>query len=76
MEKFDICSKIDVKDVGNFFRQSDKLFLRHQIRMSENSINSFYSVVLKLYMLWYLFRCMVKKEVIFFVLLLFILFLL
>jgi hypothetical protein len=43
-EKFDIYSKIFFRDVGNFFRHLCELVLRHQMRVSNYFVNSFYSV--------------------------------
>ncbi len=42
-EKFDIYSKIFFRDVGNFFRHLCELVLRHQMRVSNYFVNSFYS---------------------------------
>ncbi len=42
-EKFDIYSKIFFRDVGNFFRYLCELVLRHQMRVSNYFVNSFYS---------------------------------
>ncbi len=42
--KFDIYSKIFFRDVGNFFRHLCELVLRHQMRVSNYFVNSFYSV--------------------------------
>ncbi len=44
-KKFDIYSKIFFRDVGNFFRHLCELVLRHQMRVSNYLVNSFYSVV-------------------------------
>ncbi len=44
-EKFAIYSKIFFSDVGNFFRHLCELVLRHQMRVSNYFVNSFYSVV-------------------------------
>ncbi len=41
--KFDIYSKIFFRDVGNFFRYLCELVLRHQMRVSNYFVNSFYS---------------------------------
>jgi hypothetical protein len=41
--KFDIYSKIFFRDVGNFFRHLCELVLRHQMRVSNYFVNSFYS---------------------------------
>ncbi len=43
-EKFDIYSKIFFMDVKNFFRYLWELVLRHQMRVSNYFVNSFYSV--------------------------------
>jgi hypothetical protein len=43
-EKFDIYSKIFFRDVGHFFRHLCELVLRHQMRVSNYFVNSFYSV--------------------------------
>jgi hypothetical protein len=43
-EKFDIYSKIFFRDVGNFFRYLCILVLRHQMRVSNYFVDSFYSV--------------------------------
>ncbi len=43
-EKFDIFSKIFFRDVGNFVRYLCVLALRHQMRVSNYFVNSFYSV--------------------------------
>ncbi len=43
-EKFYIYSKIFFRDVGNFFRHLCELVLRHQMRLSNYFVNSFYSV--------------------------------
>jgi hypothetical protein len=43
-EKFDIYSKIFFRDVENFFRYLCELVLRHQMRVSNYFVNSFYSV--------------------------------
>ncbi len=43
-EKFDIYSKIVFRDVENFFRYLCVLVLRHQMRVSNYFVNSFYSV--------------------------------
>jgi hypothetical protein len=45
-EKFDIYSKIFFRDVGNFFQYLCELVLRHQMRVSNYFVNSFYSVCL------------------------------
>jgi hypothetical protein len=45
LKKFDIYSKIFYRDVGNFFRHLCELVLRHQMRVSNYFVNSFYSVV-------------------------------
>ncbi len=42
-EKFDIYSKIFFRDVRNFFRHLCELVLRHQMRVSNYFVNSFYS---------------------------------
>jgi hypothetical protein len=42
--EFDIYSKIFYRDVGNFFRHLCELVLRHQMRVSNYFVNSFYSV--------------------------------
>ena len=42
-KKFDIYSKIIFMDAGNFFRHLCELVLRHQMRVSNYFINSFYS---------------------------------
>ncbi len=44
LKKFDIYSKIFFRDVGNFFRHLCELVLRHQMRVSNYFVNSFYSV--------------------------------
>ncbi len=44
-EKFDIYSKIFYKDVEKFVRYLCLLVLRHQMRVSNYFVNSFYSVV-------------------------------
>ena len=44
-EKFDIFSKIFFRDVGNFVRYLCVLVLRHQMRVSNYFVNSFYSVL-------------------------------
>jgi hypothetical protein len=46
-EKFDIYDKIFFRDVGNFFRHLCELVLRHQMRVSNYFVNSFYSVGLR-----------------------------
>ncbi len=43
-EKFDIYSKIFFRDVENFVRHLCVLVLRHQMRVSNYFVNSFYSV--------------------------------
>jgi hypothetical protein len=43
-EKFDIYNKNFFRDVGNFFRHLCILVLRHQMRVSNYFVNSFYSV--------------------------------
>ncbi len=43
-EKFDIFSKIFFRDVGNFVQYLCVLVLRHQMRVSNYFVNSFYSV--------------------------------
>ncbi len=43
LKKFDIYSKIFFRDVGNFFRHLCELVLRHQMRVSNYFVNSFYS---------------------------------
>ncbi len=43
-EKFDIYNKIFFRDVGNFFRHLCELVQRHQMRVSNYFVNSFYSV--------------------------------
>ncbi len=43
-KKFDIYSKIFFRDVGNSFRHLCELVLRHQMRVSNYFVNSFYSV--------------------------------
>ncbi len=43
-EKFDIYNEIFFRDVGNFFRHLCELVLRHQMRVSNYFVNSFYSV--------------------------------
>jgi hypothetical protein len=43
-EKFNIFSKIFFRDVGNFVRYLCVLVLRHQMRVSNYFVNSFYSV--------------------------------
>jgi hypothetical protein len=45
LKKFDIYSKIFFRDVGNFFRHLCELVLRHQMRVSNYFVNSFYSVI-------------------------------
>jgi hypothetical protein len=42
-EKFDIYSKIFFRDVENFVRHLCVLVLRHQMRVSNYFVNSFYS---------------------------------
>ncbi len=49
-EKVDIYSKIFFRDVGNFFRHLCELVLRHQMRVSNYFVNSFYSA--SVYVLW------------------------
>ncbi len=44
-EKFDIYSKIFFRDVENFVRHLCVLVLRHQMRVSNYFVNSFYSAV-------------------------------
>jgi hypothetical protein len=44
-EKFDIYSKIFFRDVENFVRHLCVLVLRHQMRVSNYFVNSFYSEV-------------------------------
>ncbi len=44
-EKFDIYNRIFYMDVGNFVRHLCVLVLRHQMRVSNYFVNSFYSVV-------------------------------
>jgi hypothetical protein len=44
-EKFDIHSKIFYRDVEKFVRHLCLLVLRHQMRVSNYFVNSFYSVV-------------------------------
>ena len=44
-EKFDIFSKIFFRDVGNFVRYLCVLVLRHQMRVWNYFVNSFYSVL-------------------------------
>jgi hypothetical protein len=46
-EKFDIYSKIFFRDVGNFFRHLCELVLRHQMRVSNYFVNSFYIAKLR-----------------------------
>ncbi len=46
-EKFDIYNKNFFRDVGNFFRHLCELVLRHQMRVSNYFVNSFYSVRLR-----------------------------
>ncbi len=46
-EKFDIDSKIFFRDVGNFFRHLCELVLRHQMRVSNYFVNSFYSEIMR-----------------------------
>jgi hypothetical protein len=43
-EKFDIYSKIFYRDVEKFVRHLCLLVLRHQMRVSNYFVNSFYSV--------------------------------
>jgi hypothetical protein len=43
-EKFDIFSKIFFRDVGYFVQHLCVLVLRHQMRVSNYFVNSFYSV--------------------------------
>jgi hypothetical protein len=43
-KKFDIYSKIFFRDVKNFFRHLCELVLRHQMRVLNYFVNSFYSV--------------------------------
>jgi hypothetical protein len=43
-EKFDIYSKIFYRDVEKFVRHLCVLVLRHQMRVSNYFVNSFYSV--------------------------------
>ncbi len=43
-EKFNIYSKIFIRDVENFVRHLCVLVLRHQMRVSNYFVNSFYSV--------------------------------
>ncbi len=43
-KKFDIYGKIIFMDAGNFFRHQAELVLRHQMRVSNYFLNSFYSV--------------------------------
>jgi hypothetical protein len=43
-KKFVIYSKIFIMDAGNFFRHQAELVLRHQMRVSNYFVNSFYSV--------------------------------
>ena len=45
-KKFDIYCKIFFRDVGNFFPHLCELVLRHQMRVSNYFVNSFYSVFL------------------------------
>ncbi len=53
LEKFDIFSKIFFRHVGNFFRHLCELVLRHQMRVSNYFVNSFYSVNLPAFLqLW------------------------
>jgi hypothetical protein len=47
-EKFDIYSKIFFRDVENFVRHLCVLVLRHQMRVSNYFVNSFYSVPSKM----------------------------
>ncbi len=47
-ERFDIYSKIFFRDVGNFFWHLCELVLRHQMRVSNYFVNSFYSVSFKI----------------------------
>jgi hypothetical protein len=44
-KKFDIYSKNFFRDVGNFFQHLCELVLRHQMRVSNYFVNSFYSVL-------------------------------
>ncbi len=44
INKLDIYSKIFFRDVGNFFRYLCELVLRHQMRVVNYFVNSFYSV--------------------------------
>ncbi len=44
-EKFNIYNKNFFRDVGNFFRHLCILVLRHQMRVSNYFVNSFYSVL-------------------------------
>ncbi len=46
-EKFDIYSKIFFRDVANFVRHLCVLVLRHQMRVSNYFVNSFYSELSK-----------------------------
>ncbi len=54
-EKLDIYSKIFFRDVENFFRYLCVLVLRHQMRVSNYFVNSFYSVAAVLPTVSYLF---------------------
>ena len=46
-EKFNIYNKIFFRDVENFFRHLCELVLRHQMRVSNYFVNSFYRVPLR-----------------------------
>jgi hypothetical protein len=48
-EKFDIYSKIFFRDVGNFFQHLCELVLRHQMRVLNYFVNSYYSAA---YVAW------------------------
>jgi hypothetical protein len=50
----DIYSKIFFMDVGNFFRYLCELVLRHQMRVSNYFVNSFYSLELSYVLFFHL----------------------